>query len=747
MRIAHSITNVGRTLLVMLTLLCAAGVQAADRFMSLDQAGAGALMLRTQEPGRFVQAPMVSSDIKVDISGPVARTVITQRFVNPSGRWVEAVYAFPLPEDSAVDTLRMRIGDRFVQGRIEERAAARKQYEQAKQDGKRASLVEQQRPNLFQTSVANIGPNETVVTQIEYQQILAPKDGRFSLRVPLVVAPRYTPDPVVHAVRFDQGGWSIDNGPDVKAPIADPRVQRPEMHNPVTLSVDLAAGFDIGRLESPFHDVAVRRTDAREASVSLTGPVPADRDFELVWSPARTNLPQAALLRERHGTGDHLVLMLTPPAQDRMATIRPREVIFVQDVSGSMAGTSIAQARKGLELALKRLRPEDRFNIVIFNNDYRVYAPQSVQATPEAIAEAVESVRGLKANGGTRMLPALEWALKDTTPGQRDVLRQVIFLTDGAVSNETELFALIKRDLGRSRLFTVGIGSAPNSHFMVQAAEHGRGTHVYIGDVSEVQDKMSDLFAKIETPALTDIVLDVPGGQAQTFPARIPDLYVGDPVVIAVKTPDAAGIARLRGDGPNGPFEVEIPLDQAADRAGVARLWARKHIAKLEAERVGRFARAHGAVDLDKQILKTALEYHVTSRMTSLVAIDDAPARPTSQRLDSIEIAANLPKGWDPAMFLDAGPAPQIQPLEKDTEARLFRINAPAQPHQAKDEERAAAQPEAVRMAAQAKPVAPGAPVPKGSADWLLPLLFGVLALLMGAVLLRGAVCQRSDAA
>ncbi|GMG81113.1 marine proteobacterial sortase target protein [Paralimibaculum aggregatum] len=683
---------------------------AAPALLTLDDVRTGRLMLRTDEPGKYVPAPLVSTKIDMQITGTVARATVTQRFTNPTEEWVEGIYAFPLPEDSAVDTLRMRIGDRFIEGEIKERQEAKEIYEAAKAEGKKAALVEQERPNLFTNSVANIGPGEVIVTQIAFQQSLAPKDGRWEVRMPLVVAPRYNPSPVVQVVEFLQDGWGVtDPVPDrdrIEPPVADPRAEPAgQMRNPVQIDIDLAPGFDIATLESPSHEITVAEPGPGRARIALAGPAPADRDFLLRWAGSGAE-PQAALFAEEKDGQAHMLLMLTAPELGEARPVRPREVIFVQDVSGSMSGESIEQAREGLEMAVKRLRPEDAFNIVIFNDQFAVFHDAPVPASPENIAAAVTAVRALEAEGGTEMLPALDYALSGAPAGDR--LRQVIFLTDGAVGNEAQMLALIDEKLGETRLFTVGIGSAPNSYFMSRAAEKGRGAHVYIGDLSEVAERMTALFTKIETPAITDLELRLPEGvTAEVLPSPLPDLYAGEPLAVALRGPEIAGEAVLSGMRGAQPWQVRLPLDRAAERAGVAKLYARRRIASLEALRLSPAVEVSGMERLDREILDTALGYGLVSRLTSLVAVDVTPSRPRGTGLASAEVPLNLPKGWDPEAFLFETPeaAPQLD------RAMLQRI-APQR--------------------TQAEAEAAGAPVPKGALNWRQSLLLGLLLMVTG---------------
>jgi Ca-activated chloride channel homolog len=245
---------------------------------------AGSLLLRSTEPGAFVEAPRIGTDVDIAVSGPTARARVTQIFRNPTEGWVEAVYVYPLPEGGAVDSLKMVIGDRIVIGDIKERKKARAIYEEAKAAGRKTTLLEQERPNLFTNSVANIGPGETVLVQIEYQEPVRQSAGTFSLRVPLVGAPRYNPKPAVQAVDLAPGGqgWGTAGDPvldrdRIEPPVLDPRVHGPT--NPVSIAIRLQAGFPLGEVKSHHHDVRVETLGDAARVIKLgDGPVPADRD-------------------------------------------------------------------------------------------------------------------------------------------------------------------------------------------------------------------------------------------------------------------------------------------------------------------------------------------------------------------------------------------------------------------------------------------------------------------------------------
>ena len=635
------------SLFVVALSISSAKAESEPRLVSLDETATGSLLFRSTEPGRFIEAPRLATDVVISVSGPIARTRVTQRFENTSDLWIEGVYVFPLPDEAAVDTLKMQIGDRFIEGKIEERKKAKEKYEAAKRAGKKASLLEQERPNIFTNSIANIGPGETIIVQIEYQENVKLEDEQFSLRFPMVVAPRFNPPAIVHQASFGaSGGWgAVDPVPDRA------RIEAPALHpdaglvNPVTLSVDLNAGFPLGDITSSHHKISINRRNESQASLLLAEETtPANHDFELLWRPKKGAAPSAAIFKETIEGNPYFLLMITPPSYETEGKPTPREIIFVIDTSGSMGGESIRQARDSLTLALKRLQPGDAFNIIRFSDRMDQLFPASQSVNAETIGNALNYVNALNASGGTMMLPALKAALTDHGASQK-YLRQVIFLTDGAIGNEQQLFETIAAMRGDARIFTVGIGSAPNSYFMSRAAELGQGAFTHIGAVTEVAERMNAMFEKLESPAITNFRLQWPAGvQAETWPSPIPDLYKGETLVVAARADRANGTLKISGADGDTPWKVALPLESAANRSGVSKLWARKKIASLELARVR--ASADRAA-LDKNILDVALAHHLISRLTSLVAIDVTPSRPSGEHIGRTDIPLNLPHGWD----------------------------------------------------------------------------------------------------
>lgn len=615
----------------------------------------GALRLAASGDAPEVAAPRVATDIRVSVAGIVARTTLTQRFVNPTGAWREGVYLFPLPENAAVDHLRVEAGGRVIEGQVQERAAAKRRYDDAKRSGRQAGLVEQERPNLFSTSVALLPPHDEVVVTIAFQQTLVWDAGTFRFRFPLAVTPRYVPDDRL-AAASGTDEWdasTVDAARSVAPFTVDADVA------PVTFALSLDAGFPLESIESTSHAIRVDRAVDGRAEVTLADDVvPADRDLELAWTPVVGAEPGAAVFTERKDGLTHALVMVLPPSVAASGPDLPREATFIVDTSGSMSGVSIVQAKDATLFALSRLKPGDRFNVIEFNSRTRSLfgAPMPVDTTTIDAARAF--VGALKAEGGTEMKPALVAALTpEALPGYA---RQVFFLTDGAVGNEHELVKLIRARLGDRRLYTIAIGPAPNAWFIRQAAKHGRGTATFIGDVRDVRERMTALFEKLERPALADLAITWPVG-AEVYPARLPDLYAGEPIVVSASftgTPSTLSIVGRRGKSAWGTL---LPTGAGTPAEGIGKLWARERIAALSD------AMVEGAPEDEVKplIVATALDHQLVSRYTSLVAVDVTPIASAEIEARRTVVPGLLPAGLEASGFVGtlprtATPAPLL---------------------------------------------------------------------------------------
>jgi len=538
--------------------------------------------------------------------------------------------------------MRLHIGDRFIEGEIQEKEHAKKTYEQAKQAGKKTSLVEQQRANLFTTSVANVAPGELVVVEIEYLEDVRYADGRFSIRFPMTLTPRYVSGQGLPDRKGN--GWSPDTDrvPDASL-VTPPQVPASGNHK-ITLTADVNSGMPLEIIASRYHPVSVTEANGTYRVALSDAQVAMDHDFELVWRPLPSAEPRAMIFTETIDGNPYQLLMVMPPDQDEAPPVpMPRETIFIIDTSGSMHGVSIDQARRALLLALEGLQPNDLFNVIEFNSYTSALYPYSMPASATHLVAAKNFVQKLQANGGTEMRPALELALG--TPRSAAHLRQIVFITDGSVGYEEEMFSLIENQLGDARIFTVGIGSAPNSWFMRKAAEAGRGSYTFISALHEVREKMDLLFARLRNPQVTNIEVRWPSGLVvDAYPATVPDLYLGEPISVKAAlsgTPRPGASVSISGSSVTGAWETSLPLDLGQQSPGVAALWARARIGALMDEE----RRTGNTGELRAAVLETALSHHLVSKYTSLVAVDKTPVRPAGDPLASEQVANLLPYG------------------------------------------------------------------------------------------------------
>ena len=600
----------------------------------------------------------LDTQVEMTVSGLVNRVTVKQIFNNVEDSWIHAKYVFPLPENSAVDGMNLLIGDRVIEGVIKPKQQAKQQFEQAKKQGKQASLVSQQRTNVFTTQLANIGPLQQVAVEITYLQTISYQDGLFSLRFPLVVAPRYRPD-------FQRSTFSETK--ELISPMLEPlgvqrntEGQNASASHKVSIHIDIDGGFDITKLSSPYHDIQ-QHQNGRKTNVSLQGKVPLDRDFVLQWQTsvgdevAATVFFQTGKTYQDKANADvnldqpkdiYAMAMLFPPTLTLKAQQQiSRELILVIDTSGSMAGESIIQAKQALNIALKALKPNDSFNIIEFNSSVSALFSDAKPANSVYLQEAKRFIGSLNADGGTEMAPALDRALTSSINANAKAgsLRQVIFMTDGAVSNEAQLFEQISYQLQDSRLFTIGIGSAPNSHFMTRAARVGRGTFTYIGKSEEVEQKISQLLTKISQPILTDVELyNLDGSVPDYWPAQIDDVYQSDPVTVSFKMPaDQLQPVIISGHINGQYWQQQLDFNQGRAAVGIDLLWANTQITALE------LSQSHAnRQKVAKQVEGLAMLYHLVSSQTSLLAVDVTPVNPHHSDKSEHQLSTLLPAGW-----------------------------------------------------------------------------------------------------
>ena len=565
----------------------------------------------------------MDTDIQVEVTGLTARIDVTQVFNNTGQGWAEAIYRFPLPPGAAVDRMRVHVGDRVLEGEIQEKEAARRQYQQAKSSGKTASLVEQQRSNQFVTRLANIAPGDEISVSISFLAQVDYRDGSFSLRIPMTFTPRW--------------GDGLDGIPTLTiAGMARSNGSRVDDHW-LSIDVDLRSGMDLASIESRYHDVDIHPSLGGYRVFLADPDTRTDRVFELNWTPEFGTVPESTLSTFDDGDSVYALLMLAPPLLEAISP-QPREVVFIIDTSGSMAGISMTQARAALRLGLQFLGPDDRFNLIQFNSHSERLFSESVPVYPSYLEEAIGFIDDLSANGGTVIAPALDMAMN--LPVQDGLLRQIIFVTDGSVGNGQDLLLQIGEDLRDSRLFTVSIGSAPNSWFMRKSAEIGRGSHTHIGRLEEVEEQMAGLWARIENPAIQNICVDW-GMEAEFYPVVVPDLYAGEPVWLYARLPHEPREVTICGELEGRYWEMSSRELPGSGGDNLATLWARSKIEALEDSRI--FGADPDVIRAD--VLDLALEFGLLTPYTSLVAIDKSPSRPGSAGLDVEAIPSLLPAG------------------------------------------------------------------------------------------------------
>jgi Ca-activated chloride channel homolog len=558
-------------------------------------------------------APVLGATVEVRVTGIIARSKVTQIFTNPSKDWVEGIYRFPLPEDAAVDTLKMKVGGRTILGVVQEKEEARQSYETAKLQGSKASLVEQERPDVFTTSIANIGPGETVEVAIELQQVVKWERGRFNLRFPMVVRPKEG-----NAVQRRRGAGT---------------------NHPFAFHADLYPGFPLAKVESSSHAITVEKGKRFQYAVDLTkGVEPANSDLILEWTPAVGREPRAVFYSEKVDGETYALLMVMPPDAPGVAAARlPRETVFIIDTSGSMSGDSIQQAREALLFGLGKLQPTDWFNVIEFNSKASSVFPESVPASSGALGKARGFISGLHADGGTAMLPALEIAFGKPAPA--GLVPQVIFATDGHLQDEGPVVQFLKANLGNRRLFPVAIGSAPNAPILGRLGDLGRGSFTQIDSPGKVAKAMSALFLQLESPMLRQIEAQWSDPSAEAWPTGIPDLYLGDPLVVTARLQNGAGPVTVSGLQGAKAWQDSFAVAGDFKGAGIDKLWARRKIQGLSDS----LADGADPVAVRRGITEIGLRHYLVTDYTSLVAVDPQPTAPAGLEPVRRIVPMNLP--------------------------------------------------------------------------------------------------------
>jgi Ca-activated chloride channel family protein len=589
--------------------------------------------------------PLKHTDVKAEISGFLSRVRVTQEFENPFKEKIEAVYTFPLPQAAAVDDMTMMVGGRTVRGRILRREEAQAVYEAARSNGQVAGLLDQERPNIFTQSVANIMPGEKVTVTISYVETLKYEDGSYQFVFPMVVAPRYIPSAATSA---GAGGTSPNTTqvPDASriTPPVTPKGTR--VGHDISVDVSLDAGVPIDELKSISHEIDVERPNGWSAHVRLKNrdEIP-NKDFVLKYDVAGRRV-EDAMLTHRTDKGGFFTFILQPPDRVTVEDVTPKEIVFVLDTSGSMSGFPIEKAKESMKLALDGLYPQDTFNLITFAGDTSILFPQPVPATKENMAKAQKFLETREGGGGTEMMKAIRAALDPSDAGGH--IRIVCFMTDGEVGNDMEIISEVKKH-PNARVFSFGIGSSVNRFLLDKIAEEGRGEAEYVSLNDDGSAAARKFHERIRSPLLTDISIEWAGlPVADVYPKRIPDLFSAKPVILTGRyTAGGRGVIRLKGKMSGRDFVREIPVElpEAEARHDVlATLWARTRIDDLMSKDYAGIQQNNAHADLKETITQLGLEYRLMTQFTSFVAVEEMVVTDAGQPR-RIEVPIEMPEG------------------------------------------------------------------------------------------------------
>ena len=582
----------------------------------------------------LVKTEAVRTAVEITASGPVARTSVRQVFPGASAGLGRGIYAFPLPEDATVNDLLVDTGSQAIRGKLASQGEAVRILQGARNAGRKMGERTKER-NLLLVELPALDLTGPVTISFTYEQVLRSENGGYRIRFPLrrdnatskpPVSP-VTPMPVSQT--GDESGLAANRQ----------RIQA----NDISIRILLDTGFSLESVESPTHDIAVRRTDDSTAFIHLaTTPTRQDTDFELSWSAGTTDKAIAAF-EEPHGKNSSIVALIRPPAEAGTGAPLPREIVFAVDTSGSMAGASLDQLKRTLIDAIGRLTPRDRFNVILFNSKPSQLFGSPEAATRESVAIATEFISRIEAVGGTDALPALEAAVKDDAKQHDTRLRQVVFITDGEISDGAAFLTRIAETRGRSRLFMVSIGTDTSEAVMERAAEVGRGSYIAIPDRSNVAHHLELFFERIEHPVVTDLRIAWPKGlRTDVWPNPFPDLYRGETLVVAGRLSGVKGELKVTGKIAGRDWSEVYALGTMKPGKGLGRFWAKKKIAALNA----RTSAGQSRRDVNAAIEAIALDHGLVSERSALIGIDAAAQPNGAGTLASEELAIELPAAW-----------------------------------------------------------------------------------------------------
>ena len=586
----------------------------------------GSLLAKSRKGTDLGACPLKTTAVRADISGFIARVNVRQEFENSYTEAIEAVYTFPLAHNGAVDQMTMTIGERVISGKIMKREEARQAYETAKASGQAASLLDQERANIFTQAVANIMPGEKIVIEISYVETLKYEDGVYEFVFPMTVGPRYIPGRVVDAAK-------------ISPPVAATRAG-----HDISIDVNLNAGVPVEEIRSISHQIEQINVTPNIASVKLrTEKTIPNKDFVFRYDVSGKRI-EDAVLAHRGERGGFFTLVLQPPDRIADEDRTPKEIVFVLDTSGSMSGFPIEKAKEAMKLSLDGLYPDDTFNLITFAGDTEILFEEPVPATQANIEKAQAFLESRQGGGGTELMKAIKAALDPSD--SKEHLRIVCFMTDAFVGNDDEIVAEIQKH-PRARVFAFGIGSSVNRSLLDRMAKEGNGEVEYVSLDDDGSKAAKKFYERVRTPLLTDLAIDWNGiPVADVYPSKIGDLFSAKPVIVNGRyAKGGTGTIKLRGTVAGMPYERNIAFnlpDAEPANNVLATLWARRRVDELTSASLN----ARLPEKFNIEITKLGLDFGIMTQFTSFVAVEERVVNHNGTPT-RIAVPVNIPEGVD----------------------------------------------------------------------------------------------------
>ncbi len=612
------------TIILMAAILLFQNELTADTENSIYDVTQGSLV--TTKDDEIIECPLKHTKVKADISGFIADVEVTQEFKNPFNNPIEAIYVFPLPHNASVNSMEIQIDDRKILGFIEKKEEARKIYEEAKKEGYLTGLLEQKRPNVFSQSLANIKEGSSIRVKIRYTEVLEYEGGSYEFVFPVVVGPRYNPTSLPESERIDL--QYLEPGE--------------RTGHDISLEVHLNAGIPVKDITSPSHEINISKTNEKEALISIKeeDKIP-NKDFVLNYKVAGEN-PECAVISTVTDDSGYFTLIVHPKAVTEVAEITPKEMVFLLDRSGSMAGKPLDTSKEVIKKCLEGMNQGDTFQIISFAASPEYFSQEPLENTQENINKGLEYINTLKGEGPTNMLEGIK-AVFNYTPDP-DRMRIIFFLTDGYIGNEKDILAEINENIGETRLFSLGVGSAVNRYLLESMAEVGRGEVQYLRDIDDSTEGANKFYERISAPYFTDITIDWKGlGVEEVYPEKIPDLFSSQPLFIYGKYDDpSCDTVEIKGKiaGKDVTFPVRVELKDSEENKSVALIWAKEKIKELE---LGQLREEDP--DRVNEITAIALKFGLMSEYTSFIVVEKNEKADTNGELQSIMVPLEIPEG------------------------------------------------------------------------------------------------------